>query len=178
MLQENNISSRVVFVVRHCFGKKIGAVRHRKFLEAAAQVINANPYNKFTKTNQTVQTTNQQQQRLLYTQGKPTFHHKRRGNASKSDGIFKKPLPPPSQTTYSKPLYSDAAKTRGNGRGMRGGTTSRTRYRGMSRGNRVSGYAHSYQEENTDAESNGTWSEAELRETWSEQEESEKDDIN
>ena len=54
LLLDNNITSRAVFVVRYCQGQKIGSVRHKCFAQAATEVINANKYNKYTKTAQEV----------------------------------------------------------------------------------------------------------------------------
>ena len=51
-LMENKITSRAVFVVRYCHGQKIGTIRHKCFAQAAAEAINTNKYNKYTKGSQ------------------------------------------------------------------------------------------------------------------------------
>ena len=67
---ENKITSRAVFVVRYCHGQKIGAIRHKCFAQAAAEAINANKYNKYTKCPQEMQL---QQQPTAYIPTKGKF---------------------------------------------------------------------------------------------------------
>ena len=78
LLLDNHITSRVIFVVRYCYGQKVGMVRHNRFLEAATNAVNANPYNKFIAGDQQIMP--RTDTRLAFTDGKPFFPKKRKVN--------------------------------------------------------------------------------------------------
>ena len=54
MLKMNNVTSRVVFVVRYSNGTKLGPKRFEYILKAAKQAIEVSPFNKFVNEKQVI----------------------------------------------------------------------------------------------------------------------------
>ena len=106
MMEENNITNRVIFVVRYAGRGKLGAKRFELYLKAAETAVNDNSYNRILKVKQQVNAENKKKKDPKPRQGFTTRGGRGRGSYART--YVPHPKPPSDENGIDQyPLDED-----------------------------------------------------------------------